>query len=181
MQRFVERDMLQLTFMTCLQRSTKQQCAQNVSDTVHLRDNLGLTVHDKKSVLISTKEIILGAFVLNSADMTVRLSAKKKESALKLYFISISKRSHNTFREFSRVIPKLIATEPGVECAQLRYKPLERITDKQLKLNNCNFDSTVIISRTCQSHIQWWIYNLEGSFKFISHGKPISEIYTDSS
>ena len=33
-----------------LQGCTKQQCAQNVSDTVNLLDNLGFTVHDKKSV-----------------------------------------------------------------------------------------------------------------------------------
>ena len=54
-----------------LQGRTKQQCAQNVSDTVHLLDNLGFRVHEKKSVLIPTKEIIFVGFVLNSADMTV--------------------------------------------------------------------------------------------------------------
>ena len=40
---------------SCLQGRTKQQCAQNVSDTVRLLDNLGFTVHDKKSILIPTK------------------------------------------------------------------------------------------------------------------------------
>ena len=44
-----------------LQGRNKQQCAQNVSDTVHLLDNLGFTVHDKKSVLISTKKSHLSA------------------------------------------------------------------------------------------------------------------------
>ena len=32
-----------------------------------------------------------------------------------------------------------------------------------------------------QHHIQWWIDNLETSFKLISHGKPNMKIYTDSS
>ena len=41
---------------SCLQGRTKQQCAQIVSDAVHLLDNLGFTVHDKKSVLIPTKK-----------------------------------------------------------------------------------------------------------------------------
>ena len=31
------------------------------------------------------------------------------------------------------LIGKVVATEPGVEYAQLRYKPLERIKDKQLE------------------------------------------------
>ena len=39
----------------------------------------------------------------------------------------------------------------------------------------------MIISGSCKSHIQWWIDNLEVSFKRISHGKPNREIYTDSS
>ena len=56
---------------SCLQECTKQECAQNVSDTVHLLNNLGFMVYDKKSVLIPTKEIIFVSFVLNSADMTV--------------------------------------------------------------------------------------------------------------
>ena len=84
---------------SCLQGRTKQQCAQNVSDTVHLLDNLGFTVHDKKSVLIPTTEITFVGFILNSADMTVRLPLEKKEHILKLC-LSINKRSHITIREF---------------------------------------------------------------------------------
>ena len=50
---------------SCLEGRTKQQYAEYVSDTVHLFDNLGFTVHDKKSVLISRKEITFVSFVLN--------------------------------------------------------------------------------------------------------------------
>ena len=49
---------------SCLQGRTKQQCAQNVADTVHLLDNFGFTVHDKKSVFIPTKEITFIGFFL---------------------------------------------------------------------------------------------------------------------
>ena len=59
--------------------------------------------------------------------MAKRLPVEKKEAILKLYFKSISKRSHNTIREFSRLIGKLVATEPGLEYAQLRYKTPERM------------------------------------------------------
>ena len=107
--------------------------------------------------------------------MTVRLPLEKKESFLKLCLSSLI-----TISEFSKLIGKLVATEPGVEYSQLRYKPLERINEKHLKLNNGNFDSTMIISRSCKSHVQLWIDNLEVCFKLIYHGKPHSEIYTDS-
>ena len=54
-------------------------------------------MHDKKSVLIPTREIICVGFVLNSAEMAVRLPLEKKESILKLC-LSINKRSHITIR-----------------------------------------------------------------------------------
>ena len=165
---------------SCLQGRTKQQCAQNVSDTVHLLDSLGFTVHDKKSVLIPTKEIVFVGFVLNSEEMTIRLPDEKKAKIIKLC-CDIIRQPQVTIRKFSRLIGKLVATEPGVEYAQLRYKPMERIKEKQLKLNNGNFDAFMRISSSCQHHIQWWIDNLEASFKLIAHGKPNKELFTDSS
>ena len=52
--------------------------------------------------------------------------------------LSVNKRSHITIRGFSRLIGKLVATEPGVDYAQLKYKPLERIKEKHLKLKMAN-------------------------------------------
>ena len=56
--------------------------------------------------------------------MTVGVPLEKIASILKLC-LSINKRSHITIREFSRLIGKLVTSGPGVEYAQLRYKPLE--------------------------------------------------------
>ena len=53
-------------------------CTKCISDIVHLLDNLGFTVHDKKSVLIPTNEITFVGFILNSADMAARLPLEKK-------------------------------------------------------------------------------------------------------
>ena len=77
-----------------------------------------------------------------------------------------------TIREFSKLIGKFVASESGVEYAQLRYKPLEKIKDKQFKRKGGNFEATMFLSTTCHRHIQWWLDNLQDSFKLISHGKP---------
>ena len=69
---------------SCLQGRTKQQCSHNVSDTVHSLDNLGFTVHNKKSVFIPTKEITFVGLVLNSANMTVRLPLEKERVYYKI-------------------------------------------------------------------------------------------------
>lgn len=165
---------------SCLQGRSEQQCIQNVSDTVHLLDKLGFTVHDKKSVFIPSKEIVFVGFVLNSETMTVRLPDNKKDKIVKLC-IDTLKRSRLKIRDFAKLIGNLVATEPGVEYAQFRYKPLELIKDRQLKLNRGNFDASMYLSKACRLHIQWWIDNLASSFKLISHGKPCKEVYTDSS
>ena len=53
-----------------LQGRTKQQCAQNVSDTVHLLDNLEFTVHDKKSVLIDIFQLHLALRFVHQRRLT---------------------------------------------------------------------------------------------------------------
>ena len=60
--------------------------------------------------------------LLNSTDMTLRLPLEKKDFILQLC-LGINKRSHINIRDFSRIIGKLVDTEPGVEYAQIRYKP----------------------------------------------------------
>ena len=54
--------------------------------------------------------------------MTLRLPLEKKDFILQLC-LGINKRSHINIRDFSRIIGKLVDTEPGVEYAQIRYKP----------------------------------------------------------
>ena len=53
MQRFIERDITANIDDSCLQGRTKQQCGQNVSDTVHLLDNLGVSLNTNKRKHIS--------------------------------------------------------------------------------------------------------------------------------
>ena len=61
----------------------------------------------------------------------MKLPLEKKECISKLC-LSINKHSHIIISEFFRLIGKLVATEPGVEYAQLRYKPVERIKENIL-------------------------------------------------
>ena len=81
-----------------MQGLTEKECTQNVSERVHLLDSLGFTVHDKKSVLIPTQEIVFVGFVeIVSVSITVRLPDKKKEILLKLCRAAL-RSSHMTIR-----------------------------------------------------------------------------------
>ena len=67
--------------------------------------------------------------------------------------------------EFSKLTGKCVAIELRVEYAQLRYKPLEKIKDKQLKRSGGNFETTIYLSTICRRHLQ-------NICKLILHGKP---------
>lgn len=119
-------------------------------------------------------------FLLNSENMTIRLTDEKKHKIISLCKDILKKRKI-TIREFAQLIGKLVASEPGMEHASLHYKPLEKIKIKELKYNSGDYEATMYISRDCQVAIQWWIDNLASSFKVISHGKPTKILFTDSS
>jgi len=62
-----------------LMGDTYSECAENVSDTVHLMTNLGFMIHEKKSVLIPTKKITFLGNNIDSEEIIVSLPEKKVE------------------------------------------------------------------------------------------------------
>ena len=61
------------------------------------------------------------------------------------------------------------------------YRGLEKEKTRQLKLNKGDFDASLILNDDNKSDIQWWLDNLETSYKLINHGTPQIVLYTDSS
>ena len=112
--------------------------------------------------------------------MTIRLAERKildiKKQAKKL--IHTQKVS---IREFSKMIGKLVAAEPGVRYAALYYKSLEIERDLALKKNAGNFDAVMCLSRDSKNCLMWWIANTDSAFHPISYGKPNRKIESDSS
>ena len=62
-----------------VQGHTYQKCIENVVTTVKIFDNVGVTPHPQKSVLIPAQEIVLLGFVINSLSMTIKLTVEKKK------------------------------------------------------------------------------------------------------
>ena len=103
-------------------------------------DDLGLTVNPKKSVLIPTKVITFVGFVLNSENMTIRLTTEKANT-LRFMCIKLLNCVNFTIRDFAALIGKMVASEPGVEFARIYYRGLEKTKTKQLSFNAGNFDA----------------------------------------
>lgn len=58
--------------------ASKEELEQNVDYAVQFFDRLGLTVHMDKSCLSPTQKLELLGFIINSVDMTVKLSPRKQ-------------------------------------------------------------------------------------------------------
>lgn len=152
-----------------LQSETYKACEQNVEDTLQLIDSVGLTTHPEKSVIIPTQCIEFVGFLLNSVDMTVKLSPRKALD-IKKQAIEISKAETISIRDFAKMIGKLVAAEPGIKYGALYYKTMELDRDTALKENHGQFDRYMYISPESKICLQWWIDNVEKSHRPISWG-----------
>ncbi|XP_045206274.2 uncharacterized protein LOC123558461 [Mercenaria mercenaria] len=87
----------------------------------------------------------------------------------------------NLYSKFSKLIGKLVATEPGVQYAPLYYKPLEKVKEIQLGKHKGNYDSFFTIPHSLHSSLEWWISNLPLCYKKVSQGPPKLVLYSDAS
>jgi len=163
------------------------ECNINIKDTVELVDSLGFTVHPEKSVLIPTQEIQYLGFILNSTEMTVKLTTEKAIKIKEQCKFILDKATGNrgkceiSIRDISELVGKMIASEPGVPYAKLFHKRLEIMKNEQLRKNRGNFDAIIPVNDHCLSDIQWWIDNIEISKRFVVVATPSVIIKSDAS
>lgn len=112
--------------------------------------------------------------------MTVRLTQQKIHSIAD-HCKEIMQKKFVTIAEFAQLVGKLVAAEPGVEYAPLYYKPLEREKDRNLKLKHGNYNSFMKLTASIKQDIQWWVDNLQTSFRKVSHENPSLVLHTDAS
>ena len=165
---------------TLLQGQQFSDCLLNVSKTVKLLDSLGFTVHPKKSVLKPSQQIEFLGFILNSRDMTVRLTQKKAESLVNSCR-ELGKKQTCTIRELAEIIGKMVASEPGNVYAPLHYKQFEIEKNKALKTHKGNFDAVIQVSHHMVQELYWWINELGQAKRSILLPKPSVEMFSDSS
>lgn len=107
-------------------------------------------MHPTKSHFIS-QQIVLGFyFVLKISDCkTYRTKNREYHKQLPGY----PKKKHVTLTEFSKLIRKLVAAEPGVEYGPLFYKPLEQEKEKKLKLHYGKESAFMKLADSVRTHI----------------------------
>ncbi len=163
-----------------LQGNTKQQCLENIIDTIILFSRLGLVVHPEKSIFIPAQIITILGFTLNSLTMTVKLTDEKITS-LKQACQTLLENRVSSVREVARVIGKIVSSFPGTNYGPLYYRQLEHDKTSALKQNKGNFDAQMTLSASAKAELSWWIENIANEQNYISHDPPTLQITTDAS
>lgn len=163
-----------------LRAKTKEQCQVNVTETIHLIDKLGFTVHPIKSVFDPVQIIVFLGFILNSITMRVMVTEERIENLIKLGTTIIS-RQKVTIREFAQLIGKMVACEPGMQYAPLYYKDLEHEKDHHLKQCKGNYDEHIVISDNSREMISAFLKYGKNAYKPITREAPALTLYSDSS
>ena len=104
-----------------LQSDTYNDCFDNVSATIHLLQSLGFIIHPDKSVLIPTQKIEYLGFILDSVNLTIEVTTRKKQKIHDL----IEKILALPIPPISLVaclLGNLVATSEGIPLAILRYR-----------------------------------------------------------
>ena len=104
--------------------NSAEEVLQALNLATKLFDDLGLTISVKKSVFVPVQKIEYLGFILNSVDMTVRLTDEKKIKILRLAR-KMLRLDEFPIRHLSSFIGNAEAAEQGVFMAPYYYKKLE--------------------------------------------------------
>ena len=165
---------------TYLKGSTSHDCQLNVSSTVKLFIDLGLTLNMAKSVLIPSQSITFLGFVLNSAQMTVSLTPSKTMK-VKSKAVELLHNQSPTIRTASEMIGRMVASFPGVMYGLLYYRQLEIEKVAALKQNQGNFEAIMILSDMARCDLHWWIENITDTSNTAGHGNCQVIVYSNAS
>ena len=142
-----------------LQAPTLEAARENVYITVHTLRNLGFIINTEKSILTPTQEIEFLGFIINSRDMTIYISAKRKIKILQNCSTLLITPTQ-TIRMVVAVVGTIVAALPGVKYGALFYRHLEICKNQGLQQHAGNFDKPITLSPEAINDIHWWYNNI---------------------
>lgn len=160
--------------------NTFLECYKNVVETALASTNAGFVVHPDKSIFIPSQILVYLGFILNTIDMTVRLTEQKKLE-IKTLISSILEKSILTILEVAQLVGKLVATFPGVSYARLYYRQVEIEKINALKESKGNYKRNMTLSLEAKKDLAWWLANIDASYVDISIRNPDMELFCDAS
>ncbi len=165
---------------TILIENSAAKLQRGIQEAVTLFTSLGLTINVQKSVLTPSRQIEYLGFVLDSENMTIMLTQKKKQKIREMAG-SLLVRAWVDIQTLAEFIGNLVAASFGIYRSPLYIKRLECFKNDALRLNYGNYAAKVILTEAERQDISWWSNNVEHSFCPINFPEPSCTITTDAS
>ena len=156
------------------------ECRANILRTVSLLQSLGFTVHPDKSVLIPQQRIEFLGFILDSTNMRITLTERKKQK-IKQKCLQLLKTPKPNIRVVAQLIGNLVATKEAIPMAPLYYRNLENAKIEALKTAKGNFDKTMPLTVELSTDIPGWVQNIDKTYWSILPLPIDTTVYTDTS
>ena len=123
---------------------TYLECMRALLILIDVLRKLGFVIHPKKSLFDPSTNIEFLGFMIDSLDMTVRLTRDKKEKVQQICINVLDRFSQNktvTIRDIARLLGNISSSFIGVSEGKLHFRYLERNKTEALAWNKGKFDA----------------------------------------
>ena len=157
-----------------------QKCYDAMVAAISLLQSLGFTIHPEKSQLEPSQLILFLGFLINSVDMTVKLTGEKKDKLVALIDKILAK-NQVVIRSVASAIGKIVSSLPASLPGGIYYRSIEKDKNRALKRSRGNYEAKMVLSEDSRRELMWWKEHAHSTFAPI-HWPPITkEISTDAS
>ena len=141
-------------------------------------EDLGFTIHPKKSVTIPYRELVFLGSILDSDMFKVFLTQEKIDKLVRAAE-DVLRKTEKTIREIASLIGLTIAYSQAFPYGEAHTEQLEIEKVKALALARGDFDEKMMLSPWARADVQWWLENVGSSGKDILVGKADKVLYSD--
>lgn len=153
---------------------------RNVMDSVRVIRSAGFVIHPIKSVFHPTQVLTYLGFILNSVDMTVKITPERasrlQEAAKRIYDSDFV-----TIRQVAEAVGMMVSSFPGVTHGPLFYRLIDNEKSAALAANKGNFDACMTLTPEAKADVHWWIKNIKLTTNPIQHDNPCLTLRSDAS
>ena len=164
---------------TLIVSDTKAECIKNVLDTADIFQKLGFKIHPEKSVFLPSTRIEFLGFIIDSAQMTIELTEKRKNKIL-ANCKKVVDEEKVTIRQLATLIGLMVSAMTVMVLGKLFYRELEKCKIQALKQFG-NWEKKITITKEAIEEIVWWQKNIPNTVAPIKRGNPRLIIVADAS
>ena len=117
----------------------------NVLSTISLLQELGFVIHPTKSIFVPTQKMTFLGFEIDTLNMTLTLTSKKKENIRNIAAALLLQQSCSIW-SLASFLGNIVSSFKAVPNGKLYYRNIEQEKIEALKTSKGNFDIKIRLS-----------------------------------